>query len=183
MRPEDFKTDVAAPMHALMVMRWPPETGIRSLTSHRCRSGHVLRARSCLRRSRQQPGCPSRHSGLDWRRMSTLSECRPADERAFRREPSGRSCITTPSKTCRIRHGPGPSSLDSSLEENGFEISVPRYFATANSVGAFISAGQWRFLEPPKQLYRFAEADDPSGDSAAPTVDRPQPDRSLKTAA
>ena len=44
-------------------------------------------------------------------------------------------------------------------------------------------AGEWRLLEPPKQLYRFAEADDRSGGSAAPTVDRPQPDRSLKTAA
>ena len=50
-------------------------------------------------------------------------------------------------------------------------------------MGAFISAGEWRLLVPPKQLYRFAEADDRSGDSPAPTVDRPQPDRSLKTAA
>ena len=33
-------------------------------------------------------------------------------------------------------------------------------------------AGEWRLLEPPKQLYRFAEADDRSGDSPAPTVDR-----------
>jgi hypothetical protein len=31
--------------------------------------------------------------------------------------------------------------------------------------------------------YRFAEADDRSGDSAAPTVGRPQPDRSLEIAA
>jgi hypothetical protein len=44
----------------------------------------------------------------------------------------------------------------------GFEISVPRCLATVNSVGAFISAGEWRLLEPPKQLYRFAEADDRS---------------------
>jgi hypothetical protein len=44
---------------------------------------------------------------------------------------------------------------------------------------AFISAGEWRLLEPPKQLYRFAETDDRPGDSAAPTIDRPQPDRSL----
>ena len=43
--------------------------------------------------------------------------------------------------------------------------------------------GEWRLLEPLKQLYRFAEADDRSGDSAAPTIDRPQPDRSLETAA
>jgi hypothetical protein len=50
-------------------------------------------------------------------------------------------------------------------------------------VGAFISAGEWLLREPPKQLYRFGEADDRSGDSPAPTVDRPQPDRSLKTAA
>jgi hypothetical protein len=34
-----------------------------------------------------------------------------------------------------------------------------------------------------RQLYRFAEADDRSGGSAAPTVDRPQPDRSLETVA
>ena len=40
--------------------------------------------------------------------------------------PSGEGSITTPSKTCRIRHGPGPSSLDSSLEREGFEPSVPR---------------------------------------------------------
>src|SRR6516164_797045 len=75
------------------------------------------------------------------------------------------------------------SSPDSLLEGNGFEISVPRWLATANSVGAFISVGEWRLLEPPKQLFRFAEADDRSGDSAASTIDRPQPDRSLETAA
>jgi len=72
---------------------------------------------------------------------------------------------------------------DSPLEGNGFEISVPRWLATANSVGAFISVGEWRLVEPPKQLFRFAEADDRSGDSAASTIDRPQPDRSLETAA
>ena len=33
-------------------------------------------------------------------------------------------------------------SPDSPLEGNGFEISVPRCLATANSVGAFISAGE-----------------------------------------
>ena len=38
--------------------------------------------------------------------------------------PSGEGSITTPSKTCRIRHGPGPSSLDSSLEGTGFELLV-----------------------------------------------------------
>ena len=70
------------------------------------------------------------------------------------------------------------------LEGNGFEISVPRCLATANSVGAFISARQWRLLEPPKQFYRFSEADDRSGDSAAaPTIDPPQPDRSHEAAA
>src|SRR6516162_10650367 len=73
-------------------------------------------------------------------------------------------------------------ATDSPLEGNGFEISVPRCLATANSVGTFISAGKWRLVEPPKH-YRFAEADDRSGDFPAPTVDRPQPDRSLKTAA
>src|SRR5262249_23110083 len=72
---------------------------------------------------------------------------------------------------------------DSPLEGDGFEISVPRCLATANSVGAFISAGEWPLLEPPKLLYRFAEADDRFGDSAAPTVGRPQHDRSLDTAA
>jgi hypothetical protein len=61
--------------------------------------------------------------------------------------------------------------------------SAKLFTFTANSVGAFISAGEWRLLVPPKQLYRFAEADDRSGGSAAPTVDRPQPDRSLDTAA
>jgi hypothetical protein len=73
---------------------------------------------------------------------------------------------------------------DSPLEGNGFEISVPRCLATANSVDAFNSAGEWRLLEPPKQLYRFSEAPDRSGDSAAaPTIDRPQPDRSHEAAA
>jgi hypothetical protein len=43
------------------------------------------------------------------------------------------------------------------VEGNGFEISVPRCLATANSVGAFISAGERRLLEPQKQLYRFTE--------------------------
>src|SRR6516162_3022053 len=76
------------------------------------------------------------------------------------------------------------SSHDSSLEGNGFEISVPRCLATANSVGALNSADEWRLLEPPKQFYRFSEADDRSGDSAAaPTIDRPQPDRSQEAAA
>ena len=35
-------------------------------------------------------------------------------------------------------------------------------------------------LGPPKHLYRFAEADDHLDDTAAPTVDRPHPDRSLE---
>ena len=64
------------------------------------------------------------------------------------------------------------------MEGNGFEISVPRCLSWAAFIG-----GEWRLLEPPKQLYRFAEADDRSGGSAAPTVDRLQPDRSLETAA
>jgi hypothetical protein len=68
---------------------------------------------------------------------------------------------------------------DSPLEGNGFEISVPRCLATANSVGAFISAGEWRLLELQEQLYQFMEADDRSGVSAAPIIDRPQSDRSL----
>jgi len=65
--------------------------------------------------------------------------------------------------------------------------SVPefaRLFAGGESIRTFSSAmprhrqqrgrlqGEWRLLEPPKQLYRFAEADDRSGDSPAPTVDR-----------
>jgi len=77
-----------------------------------------------------------------------------------------------------------PRDADSPLEGNGFEISVPRCLATANSVGALNSADEWRLLEPPKQFYRFSEADDRSGDSAAaPTIDRPQPDRSQEAAA
>jgi hypothetical protein len=59
---------------------------------------------------------------------------------------------------------------DSPLEGNGFENSVPRCLATANRVGAFISASEWRLLERQKQLYRLAEADDRSGDSTAPTL-------------
>jgi hypothetical protein len=73
-------------------------------------------------------------------------------------------------------------SSDSPQERNGFEISVPRCLAIANSVSAFISAGEWRLLESQKQLYRFT-ADDRSDDSAAPIIDRPQPDRSLETGA
>ena len=82
-----------------------------------------------------------------------------------------------------IQEGEIYRETDCLLEGDGIEISVPRCLAAANSVGTFISAGEWRLLAPPKQLYRFAEADDRSGDSPAPTVDRPQPDRSLKTAA
>ena len=58
------------------------------------------------------------------------------------------------------------------------KFQFPRCLATANNVGAVVSAGEWRLLERQKQLYRFAEADDRSDNSAAPTVDRPQPDRS-----
>src|SRR5262249_59003734 len=52
----------------------------------------------------------------------------------------------------------------------------------AKQRGHLYFGGEWRLLGPPKQLYRFAEADDRSDDSAAPTVDRPQPDPSLETA-
>ena len=52
----------------------------------------------------------------------------------------------------------------------------------AKQRGHIYFGGEWRLFGPPKQLYRFAEADDHSDDSAAPTVDRPQPDRSLETA-
>jgi hypothetical protein len=38
-------------------------------------------------------------------------------------------------------------------------------------------------FEPSQQLYWFAEADDCSDDTAAPTVDRPQLGRSLEIAA
>ena len=96
-----------------------------------------------------------------------VAELKPARRRA------------RPEQRAAPRYG---SSPDSPLEGNGFEISVPRCLATANSVGTFISASGL-LREPPKQLYRFGEADDRSGDSPAPTVDRPQPDRSLKTAA
>jgi hypothetical protein len=43
--------------------------------------------------------------------------------------------------------------------------------------------GEWWLLEPSQQLYWFAEADDCSDDTAAPTVDRPQLGRSFETAA
>jgi hypothetical protein len=45
---------------------------------------------------------------------------------------------------------------------------------------AFIG-GELRLLEPPKQLYRFAEAHDRSDDTAGPTVDRPQPTEASKS--
>jgi hypothetical protein len=38
--------------------------------------------------------------------------------------------------------------------------------------------GEWWLLEPSQQLCWFAEADDYSDDTAAPTVDRPQLGRS-----
>jgi hypothetical protein len=43
--------------------------------------------------------------------------------------------------------------------------------------------GEWWLLEPSQQLYWFAEADDYSDDTAAPTFDRPQLGRSPETAA
>ena len=97
-----------------------------------------------------------------------------------------RFCCPKPERKTRSRppaHRPR-FVADPPLEGNGFEISVPRCLATANSVDAFNSAGEWRLLEPPKQLYRFSEAPDRSGDSAAaPTIDPPQPDRSHEAAA
>ena len=50
------------------------------------------------------------------------------------------------------------------------KFQFPRCLATANNVGAVVSAGEWRLLERQKQLYRFAEADDRSGDFTAPTL-------------
>jgi hypothetical protein len=47
-------------------------------------------------------------------------------------------------------------------------------------VGAFISTGEWRLLERQKQLYRFAEADDRSGDFTAPTLIGPNPTEASK---
>jgi len=41
---------------------------------------------------------------------------------------------------------------------------------------------EWRPFDPPQQLYRFAEADDCSDDTAAPTVDRIQIGRTTETA-
>src|SRR6516162_6735884 len=65
--------------------------------------------------------------------------------------------LTSPARLCRpcrlagpahaaatagfsIQLGEIPRETDCPLEGNGFEISVPRCLATANSVGAFISA-------------------------------------------
>jgi hypothetical protein len=73
-------------------------------------------------------------------------------------------------------------AVDSLVEGNGFELSVPRCLATANSVGPSCGGEGW-LLETPQQFYRFAEADDSSDDAAAPTVDRLQLGRSLETAA
>jgi hypothetical protein len=50
-------------------------------------------------------------------------------------------------------------------------------------MGTFISAGEWRLLEPQNQLYRFTETDDRSGDYAALIIDRSQPGRNLEAAA
>jgi hypothetical protein len=57
---------------------------------------------------------------------------------------------------------------DSPLEGNGFENSVPRWLATAVSVGASFD-GEWWPLEPSQHLGWFAEADDCSDDTATPT--------------
>ena len=47
-------------------------------------------------------------------------------------------------------------------------------------MGVFVSSGQWRLLEPPKQLYRFAEADDRSGDSPRRLSIDPNPTEASK---
>ena len=52
--------------------------------------------------------------------------------------------------------------------------------ATANSAGRVHSMVNGGRLEPPKQLYRFAEADDRSGDIAAPAIDRRNPTEASK---
>jgi len=75
------------------------------------------------------------------------------------------------------------SSLDSPVEEagfelvvspvegNGFELSVPR--CPADSAGAFMRR-RVGSLSRRNRSIAFAEADDCSDDTAAPTVDRPQ---------
>ena len=80
-----------------------------------------------------------------------------------------RPAVRTPTDECatsrysdNVRRS-GTKFADSPLEGNGFEISVPRCLATANGVGAFISAGEWRLLEPQKQLYRFTRPTEPAG--------------------
>jgi hypothetical protein len=56
-----------------------------------------------------------------------------------------------------------------------------RYASPPPSAWAPSFDGEWSLLEPLQQLYWFAEADDCSDDTAAPTVDRPQLGRSLET--
>jgi hypothetical protein len=61
------------------------------------------------------------------------------------------------------QHARNRKFADSMLERNGFEISVPRCLATAKQRGRLHFGREWRLLEPPKQLYRFAEAGRPDG--------------------
>jgi hypothetical protein len=46
------------------------------------------------------------------------------------------------------------------LEETGFENSVPRCLSPPATPWAPSFRSEWRLLEPPEHLYRFAEADD-----------------------
>jgi hypothetical protein len=62
--------------------------------------------------------------------------------------------------------------MDSKIQ---FRDASPSPSAWARSFG-----GEWWLLEPSQQLYWFAEADDCSDDTAAPTVNRPQLGRSLE---
>ena len=64
-----------------------------------------------------------------------------------------------------------PISSDSLLEGNGFELSVPR--CPADSAGAFMRRRVGSSSRRNRSI-GFAEADDCSDDTAAPTVDRPQ---------
>src|SRR5262249_35822570 len=75
------------------------------------------------------------------------------------------------------------SSPDSPLEGKGFEISVPRCPATANSAGAFISAGGWRLLKRRNCSIGLPRATTPRGIPRRRLSVGPQPDRSLGTAA
>jgi len=100
-------------------------------------------------------------------------------------ETPGTTCASHPRRDARCRWGhvrqePMVRGLSAGGEWiRNFSSSMPRHRQQRGR----LHFGEWLLREPPKQLYRFGEADDRSGDSPAPTVDRPQPDRSLKTAA